>query len=57
MNFTFSDAMRSAQAAVNSAETEAERQLAYAVGQLASALQVAVKELNQKLDQLQRPEP
>lgn len=57
MKSTFSDAIRSAQAAANSATTESEKHLAYAVGQSATGLQESIKDINLKLDALARPAP
>ena len=48
----FKPAIFSAQAAVNSASTESERQLAYAIGQLAQANEAAFKDLYEELYQL-----
>ena len=55
--FTFDDAIRSAQAAANQAQTPHEKQLAYAVGQLASALANSIARLEAKIDLLQNPAP
>jgi hypothetical protein len=55
--FSFEDAIRSAQAAVQAAQTPSEKQLAYAVGQLASALTEALERLEGKIDQLPHSAP